>query len=214
MRLEPAPRSTNSEALAAHEQIVIPFAGNARAVHAVRGALLASSILSLRAHGHYERYLDGLASGDREKLVGAIASEWIDVDTALAHYGACESLGLSTQEQRAIGEEVGDRAQKTFFAVLIRSARTAGVSPWTAFSYVHRARERMYKGGDVSVVKVGPKEARITCTGLPFARIPYFRNGFLGVQAAGLRLFAAKVYVRELAARGDATTFVTGISWV
>ena len=113
-----------------------------------------------------------------------------------------------------IGEEVGDRAQKTFFGFLIRNARNAGVTPWTAFSYVQRARERMYQGGDVAVVKLGPKEARVTCVGLPFTRFPYFRNGFIGVQSAGLRLFASKVYVRELDAAGDDTTFVTAVSWV
>ena len=132
----------------------------------------------------------------------------------MAHYEACEALGLAAHVQRTIGEEVGDRAQKTFFGFLIRSARTAGVTPWTAFGYVHRARERMYQGGDVSVVKVGPKEARVTCVGLPFVRIPYFRHGFIGVQAAGLRLFTSKVYVREIVELGTETTLVTAISWV
>ena len=164
------------------EEVVVPFvAGAARAVSAVRGTLIASSILSLRAHGYYE---------------------------------ACEALGLAAHVQRTIGEEVGDRAQKTFFGFLIRSARTAGVTPWIAFGYAHRARERMYQGGDVSVVKVGPKEARVTCVGLPFVRIPYFRHGFVGVQAAGLRLFTSKVYVRELVELGTETTLVTAISWV
>ena len=61
----------------------------------------------------------------------------------------------------------------------------------------------MYQGGDVSVVKVGPKEARVTCVGSPFVRIPYDRHGFIGVQAAALRLFASKVYVREIAPAPD-----------
>jgi hypothetical protein len=200
------------------EEVVVPFAASAVsaacAVSAVRGTLIASSILSLRAHGYYERYLEGLADPYRDRVLTAIATEWLGVDVAMAHYVACEALGLSAQVQRAIGEEVGDRAQKTFFGFLIRSARTTGVTPWTAFSYVHRARERMFQGGDLSVVKLGPKEARVTCVGLPFTRVPYFRNGFVGVQSAGLRLFTSKVYVRELVELGGDTTFVTAISWV
>src|SRR5262249_28583415 len=162
----------------------------------------ASSILTLRTHGYYERYLERLSGEHCDRVLTAISLEWLGVDVAMAHYEACEALGLTPQEQRAIGEEVGDRAQKTFFGFLIRSARNAGVTPWTAFTYVQRARERMYQGGDVCVVKVGPKEARVTCVGLLFVRIPYFRNGFIGVQAAGLRLFTSKVYVRELAELG------------
>ncbi len=50
--------------------------------------------------------------------------------------------------------------------------------------------------------------------GLPFVRIPYFRHGFIGVQAAGLRLFASKVYVREIVELGTDTTLITAISWV
>ncbi len=197
------------------EEIVVPFADRAAPeVSAVRGTLIASSILSLRAHGYYERYLELLPDAYRDRVVMAIAAEWLGVDVAMAHYTACEALGLSAQVQRAIGEEVGDRAQKTFFGFLIRSARTTGVTPWTAFTYVQRARERMYQGGDLCVVKLGPKEARVTCVGLPFARFPYFRNGFVGVQSAGLRLFATKVYVRELPELGDQTTFVTAVSWV
>jgi hypothetical protein len=197
------------------EEVVVPFAaGGTRVVSAVRGTLIASSILSLRAHGYYERYVDCLDGEHRDRVLTAIAPEWLGVDVAMAHYEACEALGLAAHVQRTIGEEVGDRAQKTFFGFLIRSARTAGVTPWAAFGYAHRARERMYQGGDVSVVKVGPKEARVTCVGLPFVRIPYFRHGFTGVQAAGLRLFTSKVYVRELVELGTETTLVTAISWV
>jgi hypothetical protein len=197
------------------EEVVVPFAaGAAHEVSAVRGTLIASSILSLRAHGYYERYVDRLPDEHRDRVLTAIAAEWLGVDVAMAHYEACEALDLAAHVQRTIGEEVGDRAQKTFFGFLIRSAHTAGVTPWTAFGYVHRARERMYQGGDASVVKVGPKEARVTCVGLPFLRIPYFRHGFIGAQAAGLRLFTSKVYVREIVELGTETTLVTAISWV
>ena len=197
------------------EEVVVPFAADAaRAVSAVRGIVIASSILSLRAHGYYERYVDRLPDKLRARVLTAIATEWLGVDVVMAHYEACEALGLAAQVQRSIGEEVGERTQKTFFGFLIRSARTAGVTPWTALGYAHRARERMYQGGDVSVVKVGPKEARVTCVGLPFVRIPYYRHGFIGVQAAALRLFASKVYVREVLELGTDTTLVTAISWV
>jgi hypothetical protein len=197
------------------EEVVVPFvAGGARAVSAVRGIVIASSIQSLRAHGYYERYVDLLSGEHRDRVLTAIATDWLGVDVVMTHYEACEALGLVAQVQRTIGEEVGDRVQKTFFGFLIRSARTAGVTPWTAFGYAHRARERMYLGGDVSVVKVGPKEARLTCVGLPFLRIPYYRHGFIGVQAAALRLFTSKVYVREVVELGTETTLVTAISWV
>jgi len=183
-------------------------------VYAVRSTLIASSILALRARGLYESYLSLLAGEHRETVLGAVAGSWLDVKAAIAHYEACDALGLSAADQRAIGEEVGDRAQKTFFGFLIRSASSAGMTPWNAFELVHRARERMYQGGDVQVERLGPKEARVTCVGLPLARIAYFRRGFLGVQAAGIRLFARHVYAREATELSSATTFVSVLSWV
>ncbi len=197
------------------EEIVVPLRSpDSGAVTSVRSTLIASSLLSLRARGHYERYLDLLAGKHRDTVLAVVAGAWLDVEIAFAHYDACEALALPEPEQRAIGAEVGDRAQKTFFGVLIRSATSAGVTPWTAFDYVHRARERMFQGGDVEVAKLGPKEARVTCVGLPFARVAYFRNAFLGVQAAGIRLFARRVYAREDAAMRTPTTFVSVLSWV
>ena len=203
--------------LSPREEIFVPFStpqGRAAPVHAVRSTLLSISMKSLRDRGHYERYLENLKGPHRQTLLSTIAGEWLEVEAAIAHYEACDALGLSPAEQRVIGEDAGDKQQRMFFNMLVRAAKAAGVTPWTALEYVHPARERGFRGGDVSVVKVGPKEARVTITGLHLLRIPYFRNGFMGAQAAALRLFASRIYVRDVSRGAPPTLFTTLISWV
>jgi hypothetical protein len=203
--------------LAIEQEVVVPFSapqGRAGPVYAVRSTLLSISMKSLRDRGLYERYLENLSGRHRQTILGTIAGEWLDVEAAFAHYEACDALGLSTQEQRQIGEDVGEKQQRTFFSFLVRAAKAAGVTPWTALEYVHGARERGFKGGDVSVVKVGPKEVRVTITGLLLVGIPYFRHGMIGAQAAALRLFANRIYVRDISRGAPPSTFTTLISWV
>ena len=199
------------------EEVVVPFSapqGQAGPVYAIRSTLLSISMKSLRERGLYERYLANLSGPHRQMILGTIAGEWLDVEAAFAHYEACDALGLSPQEQREIGGAVGDKQQRTFFAFLVRAAKAAGVTPWTALEYVHGARERGFKGGDVSVTKLGPKEVRVTITGLLLVRIPYFRHGMLGAQAAALRLFASRIYVRDVSRGAPPSVFTTLISWV
>ena len=204
-------------ALATGGEVVVPFSapeGRAGPVYAIRSTLLSISMKSLRERGLYERYLANLNGPHRQLILGTIAGEWLDVEAAFAHYEACDALGLSPQEQREIGGAVGDRQQRTFFAFLVRAAKAAGVTPWTALEYVHGARERGFRGGDVSVTKLGPKEVRVTITGLLLVGIPYFRHGMLGAQAAALRLFASRIYVRDVSRGAPPSVFTTLISWV
>jgi hypothetical protein len=135
------------------------------------------------------------------------------MDLAVAHYEACERLGLTLEEQVRIGAAVSDRVHGSFL-MLLRAARKVGASPWTALSRTAHMYDRMFRGGGgVGVRKLGPKEARMDLVGVPALDVPYFRHALRGVVEAGASLFCTRCYVRELR-RPLAASASLRISWV
>jgi hypothetical protein len=197
-------------------EIIVPFSqprDKLPLASRVRSTLIASSVRSVREHGFYDAYLDKLDPAWRATILDAVAGVWLPIDAGIAHYRACDALGLSAGEQMEIGREVGDRIQKTFLASMVRAARGIGVTPWNAFQFGTRLYERQFEGGGVCVVKLGPKEARCEVVCNPAAVTGHFRNGFRGLTQAGVELFSTKAYVVELSKLGTDTSFVLRGSW-
>ncbi len=178
-----------------------------------RSTLLTSSLKSIRERGHGDRYLSLLPAKHHDAVRASIAGVWLPLELGLAHYDACEALGLSTQEQIEIGEEVGLKIQGTFLGTMLKLAKGAGVTPWLCLGQYQRLWERLMIGGGVRVTKVGPKEARLECFDFPFSRIPYFRTAFRGVNAASCELFCNKAYAEEIKKLCTATTLGYRLSW-
>ncbi|MGO8997106.1 MAG: hypothetical protein ACLQVI_27640 [Polyangiaceae bacterium] len=179
----------------------------------VRSTLIASSIRCLRDHGLYDDYVARVDPGWRETLLEAVAGVWLPIDAGLAHYGACEALGLSSAEQVEIGREVGDRIQGTFLASMVRAAKGAGMTPWNALPFTGKLYERLFEGGGVRVVKVGPKEARCAVTANPLVGLGYFRNGFRGLYQVAIELFCAKAYVTDVPKSSSGMACEFKIAW-
>jgi hypothetical protein len=137
------------------------------------------------------------------------------MEIGLKHYWACDALGLASDDQVALGQEVGKRIQGTVLGVVARTAKNIGATPWLALEPVVRLWDRVFQGGaGPSVRQLGPKEARVDLVGLPLLDVPYFRDAYRGTFMASLGLFCSKVYVTEprgLPRRASATFRV---SWV
>jgi hypothetical protein len=188
----------HGETLAAPE-LFVPFQhppGRVPPLYEVRSTLVVSSIQSLRARGLFDRYVAELAPTDSEVLLSLIAGTWIPLATADAHYRALDRLGLPTDVTEAIGGDVAQRINKTLLSTIIRASRSAGVTPWTLLSHVHRFRERSWHGSDIAVYKLGPKDARFEWVSQPLAEIPYFVTSLGGYLAALVGLFSTKAYSR------------------
>ena len=181
----------------------------------VRSTLITTSQQALRTRGLYDRYLK-LLSGVGREAAASVAGQWLPMAVALAHYRACDGLGFSAAEQIEMGTEVGARVHGTFLGMMVRSAKTAGVTPWSALGYTQKLYDRLFQGGgDMSVLKLGPKDARAEVVGVPLVRVPYFRNGFRGLYQAGVGLFCEKVYTYDTSpASSSDDTFAVRISWV
>jgi len=201
--------------MAASEEIVVPWspASEHLTTH-VRSTLLSSSIATLKARGHYDRYLALLPEEHHEAVLLTLAPTWLDIEHGMAHYGACEALHLSPEEMLAIGNGVGERIQGTFLGSIARTARGMGADPWLALGRVDQLYGRLLRGGGVRVVKVSPKDARIDIRNLPLLQYTYFRTAFIGVFRAAADLFARKSFTREVpgSATGAAVAFTH--AWV
>jgi hypothetical protein len=180
-------------------ELFVPFrhpAGRAPPVSEIRSTLVVSSLQSLRTHGLLERYESELAVKDREDLFALIAGTWIPVELGDRHYRALDRMGLTGDVVESIGGDVAQRVNKSFLSTIIRASRGAGVTPWTLLSHVHRFRELSWRGSDIAVFKLGPKDARFEWVAQPLAEVPYFVTSLGGYLAALCTLFSTKAYAR------------------
>jgi hypothetical protein len=125
----------------------------------VRSTLIVSGMQALRSRGLYERYVDSLPHGARERLVSLVAGAWLPIDLAIEHYLAADRLGLEARVIESIGGEVADRINKSVLSVAVQLSKRVGVTPWNALSLAHRISDLSWKGGDIAVWKTGAKEA-------------------------------------------------------
>jgi hypothetical protein len=186
----------------------------ATATH-VRSTLLQSSLGFLRERGHYARYLEIVSPEHRETIVTTLAPVWLPIDVGIAHYRACDALDLPPSEHVAIGESVGDRMQGTFLKTIVQGARAAGVTPWLIFKRFDRMWERLFMGGSVEIVKLGPKDLTVEICGAPPLEFQYFRTAFTGVVRAGFKLAGVRAaYVNETPWNPGSERFLMRAAWV
>jgi len=198
-------------------EVVVPYessAGRVPLATHVRSTLIVSSLQTLRSRGLLERYLTLVEAPKRDELLALIAGTWVPIELGLAHYRAADKLGLDSRLVDAIGAEVGERINKSTLSLVVRMSKEAGVTPWTALARAHRLRELTWKGSDLSIVKLGPKDARFDWGGLPYAVIPYFCTSFGGFLRALTQLFCTKAYTRPVPERMTPTFISYRISWV
>jgi hypothetical protein len=197
-----------SELLSQHDSASGPL------VTQVRGALVVSSLQTLRELGFLDRYLRCLPKVHHDEVLLALASSWLPVSLAMAHYTACETLALGERDLDAIGQHVSKRIMGTFLGTLLRSSRNlgAGTTPVIPLRQYHRLWDRLLMGGGCTVRTSGPKDAYIESRGVPMFRYRYFRVAYMGlIRGAGL-MFAKAVYTRINKATDDMLSI--DASWV
>jgi hypothetical protein len=195
------------------EDVVLAFPSAIRPLRHVRSTLILASIESIRKSERFEEYELALPPEHRGAVLGAIAATWLPIDVALAHYSACDALGLSADQQVQAGHKTFLGARPTLLGTAVALARTAGFTPWQAFPLYQRFWERGMDGGGLSVVRVGPKDAHITIVECGLVASAYFRNGLRGLCASLTQLFCARAYVTERSHASDGT-LVLRVQWV
>jgi hypothetical protein len=196
-------------------ELILDYPTPLEPVTAVRSTLLTSSLTSLRARGLFERYDALQTSSHRQTILNLMAGEWLPVEVAFAHYQACDALGLSVEEQIAMGKDVSRRIHETFLSLVVKAARGTAMTPWLLLPQGKKMQGRLAIGGGIRVSKLGPKSVRVELARLPHLVIPYARYGLLGFYAAGVELLASQVTARIVKSESadPARLFVLRIDW-
>jgi hypothetical protein len=177
-------------------ELILDYPKVLEPVTAIRSTLITSSLSSLRERGLFERYDALQTSSHRQEILSVVAGKWLPVEIALAHYRACDALGLSESEQFALGKDVSRRVHETFLNLIVKAARGVGMTPWLLLPRGNDMNRRLCIGGGVRICKLGPKSVRIELARLPQLAIPYVRNGIVGLYAAAVELLADNVTAR------------------
>ena len=195
-------------------ETVLPFPNQVAPVRHARSTVVIGSIASIRESGRFERYAASLVPEHRDELLHAVAGTWIRVEVARSHYSACDSLGLSSEQEVDLGRGIFKRTGDTMFGTVLRLAKGAGATPWTVLPQLQRFWDRGYDGGGVCVQKLGPKEARIELVQCSILESRYFRNAARGLVGSILQLFCTRVYMQELTAVRSAGSVAVRAQWV
>jgi hypothetical protein len=163
----------------------------------IRSTLLVSSQQSLRIRNAYDRYLHLVDPEHRAALAELVVGVWTPVDVATAHYNACDRLGFDTAELISIGHDVEARLRNSILLNLAHVARGVGVSPLTVISQAPKFWARTFVGSEVCAERLGPKDARFSIAGFPFAPIPYNRVTFRGILESLVAPFCQRAFVRD-----------------
>lgn len=212
-RAEPANDANAALAAYAAEDRPPVWCAPLERVVSVRGSLIGGSVEALRRRGHFDRYIEQLPERSREPVLNTLATNWVDIEHAVAHYATLQSLTLPEHEVLRIGEAVGARVQSTLLATLGRRAREVGIAPWIFLRNAERVWGRLMNGGRVTMRELGPKQASLRMEGVPLARFSYFRLGFEAVMLEGASLVARCCEVKQMPSRGNEEEFAVSISW-
>ena len=177
-------------------ELVLDYPKPLEATTLIRSTLLTSSLGSLRARGLFERYDALQTSAHRETILNCVAGEWLPLEVGHAHYQACDALGLSVEEQIAIGKDVSHRIHETFLSLMVKMARGVGMTPWLLLPKGNMMQSRLHVGGGIRITKLAPKSVRVELARLTLLDIPYVRHGLVGVYTAAVELLAKNVATR------------------
>jgi hypothetical protein len=196
------------------EEVVLPFPNPILPHRNVRSTLLQGGFASLVDAGLKDSYLAVVPPEVRAVIEGSVAGMWIPVETALAHYMACDRIGVSSESAVAIGRGTFERTKGLLLGTAVGVAKSVGVTPWSLVPHLQRFWLRGNDGAGVGAVKLGPKEARIEVVRCPLFRSRYYRGAYRGIAMSLFELVAQKAYAHELRRGGDEESVTLRVQWV
>jgi hypothetical protein len=194
--------------------VVVPLPTPLAPVSAVRSTLLLASLGALRSAGYFDAYRDSLAPEHRAPVLDTVAGTWVPASAALAHYRACDALGLTSLGQMALGRQTGKALRNHLTRAVATLSRGIGFTPWVVFEQFSRFWARSFHGGGVSIVKLGPKDAEVVYARCGLLQSPYFRSALRGVALGLVESVAERVFMSEVAFHGARHEAHYRVSWV
>ncbi|HEX8794315.1 MAG TPA: hypothetical protein VF765_25400 [Polyangiaceae bacterium] len=180
----------------------------------VRSTILVASVGNIRASGYFDDYARRIPEHHRAPLFETIAGLWVPVDSALAHYAACDALNLPESSQVDFGKRSVERVGQSMVGTAIRMAKQVGATPWTFIPHIQRFWARGYDGGGLAAYKLGPKDARLDLVQCDLCESPFFRRALRGWVTHLILLFCSTVYVHEMTGPDGVRSMSMRAQWV
>jgi hypothetical protein len=102
---------------------------------------------------------------------------------------------LSAEDFAMLGQGSGDRIQETVLVSSAKTARADAVDVWSFEAQLHRMWSRVFQGGSVQIVKIGPKAKLIEERGFRITKYQYYRQAHLGALRASHKAIGADITV-------------------
>jgi len=179
----------------------------------IRSTLIMSSQQTLRDAGVFEEYEAHLDPAHRHAILETSAPKWLEIEVGLAHYRACDALGLGANRVAEMAQGMSMRRRGTFLGVAVGLASGIGVTPWTVLGQADRVWRRAWVGGGIAGHKIADKEARIEVAGWPCAKIPYCRHALRGLLLGVATLLAPQSSMHEIQALQRDNALAFRLSW-
>jgi hypothetical protein len=177
----------------------------------VRGALLVASREQLRAAGFFAAYAAALEPADREALAQVIAPSWVPVDPlAHAHFAAIDAIGVDLGAVERNTSAVAGKLNGVFLATALRAS---GVTPMAGARVLPTAWKRVFRGGAVALLRVGPKESVLVAAGNSLMAHRYHRAGFRMHVQRGLEMLSTRAFVREIGYKPQSFELALRLQW-
>lgn len=155
---------------------------------AARGSILVLDWRALQKQNLYDKYVAQVDPG-HQRLLAVTAGSWVELEELAAHYRALDALKLAPEEIRRVGVTVGDGVHGAFLATLLRLAGQLGVTPWPALEQCYKLWVRSWRGGGITVHRLGERRAYVTLVKTPVCASRFFRESFAGALSAGITPF-------------------------
>ncbi len=196
------------------EEVVLPFPQPLLPARHVRTTLLLGGLGSIRAADLYDAYVAVAPPEVRTAIESAVAGMWLPIEIGVAHYAACDKLGLSADSAAQLGRGTFDRTKGLLLGTAIGLARGAGVTPWTMMPHLQRFWMRGLDGGGIRASRLGPKEARVEVVSCALFQTRYFRAATRGLLTSLLELTCQKAYVHEQPVGDQESSLTMRAQWV
>lgn len=155
--------------------------------------LVQSSVAELKLLGLYERYtacIDPLSLGEINDQIGP---GWLSVELAMAHYRAVDAIGINDADVQQLGGTAGEKLARTLTVPTASSGPDSAISPWDLVGAFERLGKRIYDGGSIQYVKLGPKQLYIENIGNPLFSVHYYRLAHLAFMRRSFATLGANV---------------------
>jgi hypothetical protein len=207
-----------AQALRYDPKVILDYASpRGPLVIGVRGVLVQGTMTHLKSAGLFEEYVARLPEPQRDQIVEALAASWVPVELGVLHFATLDSMKLSERQISTMTEPFGANIFASMFAAFIAATRRAGAeaSIWIGLGQAERVWSRMYDGGGCRVIRVGPKDALLETSGLPFGKSRCFRTSHCAFLRGVLSVATRTCVVKEVPSAGGRPDCVTvAISWV